>query len=172
VSACTGPNCRHPEHHSAPTRASSTAVAESPTLGELVAQQKLDKDEAAIAATVARRHPQNRAGRRAAEREITRAIKQHRERTRVRKALVQLRQDVAVVVDDVVDDVRRDRARALPMPSVVPASRRRHWHLIARHKHPGWHGHCTADRDGDGWHSCERPHWHFLWRHRHTATGR
>lgn len=169
MSACIGPNCQHPEHRNAPTRASSTAVAESPTLGELVVQQKLDKEEAAIAATIARRHAPNRAGRRAAEREITRTIKQHRERHRVRKAIVQLREDFATAVDEVVDDVRRDRARSLPMPPVVPASRR-HWHLITRHKHPEWHGHCSADVDG--WHSCERTHWHFLWRHRHTATGR
>jgi hypothetical protein len=41
-----------------------------------------------------------------------------------------------------------------------------HWHLIVRHVHPDWHGHC--DPAQRGYKLCSRPHWHFLWRHRHA----
>lgn len=43
---------------------------------------------------------------------------------------------------------------------------RPHRHLVARHVHPNWHGHC--DPDEPGYKPCDQAHWHFWWRHRHA----
>lgn len=47
----------------------------------------------------------------------------------------------------------------------VPENAARHWHLITRHRHPFWHGHC--DQSKRGYKRCSRWHWHFVWRHEH-----
>lgn len=47
-----------------------------------------------------------------------------------------------------------------------PESARPHRHLIVRHVHPEWHGHC-GDPLKRGWKPCGRPHWHFWWKHSH-----
>lgn len=43
-----------------------------------------------------------------------------------------------------------------------------HRHLITRHRHPDWHGHCDPERRG--YKRCDRQHWHLWWRHDNHAT--
>jgi hypothetical protein len=43
---------------------------------------------------------------------------------------------------------------------------RPHRHLVTRHTHPEWHGHC--DPDVPGYKPCGQSHWHFWWRHAHA----
>ena len=47
----------------------------------------------------------------------------------------------------------------------MPVQPSPHRHLIVRHVHPEWHGHCDPMKRGHK--RCNRPHWHFLWRHSH-----
>lgn len=116
MSGCSA-NCRHPDHHNAQTPASSTGPP-AETLGDLVAQQKVDAEEAAIAAEIASRYPRNRAGRRAAERHIARAIVEHRTSDGRRRTSRQ-----APVVAATAAAIRGEQFRTLPMPDVVPAWR-------------------------------------------------
>ena len=54
-----------------------------------------------------------------------------------------------------------------------------HRHLIVRHRHSNWHGHCDVELAGSGrvfflrpgWPRCKPcaiPHWHLWWRHDHA----
>lgn len=43
---------------------------------------------------------------------------------------------------------------------------KQHRHLVVRHTHPQWHGHCDTSKPG--FKPCDRPHWHFWWKHEHA----
>lgn len=53
-----------------------------------------------------------------------------------------------------------------PIHPPTDAERRLHRHLIVRHVHPGWHGHC--DPEERGYKPCDQPHWHIWWSHAHA----
>lgn len=40
-----------------------------------------------------------------------------------------------------------------------------HRHVLVRHRHPTWHGHCDPHKPG--FKRCDRWHWHWRWTHYH-----